>query len=84
MNLVEALLKANEEAREHLRQLDEIDATQGPSAGIAISRSITKGLIAQTEAAIGSGDVLAMLRMATAHGIGEPERTADAAPGGGA
>lgn len=80
MNLVEALQKANNESREHLRELAETEALIGPSPGIEISRTITKNLIAQTEAAIASGDVLLMLAAAEAHGLGEESESDAATP----
>lgn len=70
MNLIEALQEANEKSRAHLRELDEVEALAGPSPGIAFSRTLTKRLIAQTEAAIASDDVLQMVAAASAHGIG--------------
>lgn len=78
MNLIAALLRANDKSRTFLRELDDAEAAVGPQAGLAISRALTQDLIAKTEAAIASGDVLQMLAVAEAQGLGE-ESEADAA-----
>jgi hypothetical protein len=75
MNLIEALQAENEKSREHLRDLEETAKLLGKGSvdadpGLRISASITRALIAQTEVAIASGDVLKMLAAAGAHGIG--------------
>lgn len=71
-NFVEGLLEANEKSRKFLLELDETEKLLGGNqAGIGISRAITKQLIAETERAIGSGDVLQMLAAAKMHGLGE-------------
>jgi len=71
VNLVEALLKENESNREFLAQLDESDEVIGKNPGTEISRTIYKDLIKRTDEAIGSGDVVEMVKMAQLHGVGK-------------
>lgn len=71
MNLVKALVKANNEARAFLRWLEEHKIKGLPGAGVEPARTATKHLIAQTEVAIASGDIVLMLEAAAAHGIGD-------------
>lgn len=74
MNLIEALQAKNEESRDFLRELEATaSAMDGPSGGLQLSAEITRGLIAKTEEAIASGDVMQMLGAAAAHGIGAGE-----------
>lgn len=71
MNLIEALQKANDDSRKFLQELDDCERLGLSGPGISMSRAITRKLVAETEAAIASGDVMQMLHMAAAHGIGE-------------
>lgn len=70
MNLIEGLLAANEKSRQHIVECKEIQASGHGGAGIELSIAITKTLIADTEAAIGSGDVVRMVQAAADHGLG--------------
>lgn len=82
MNLIEALQAENEKSREHLRELEGTAKLLGKGdsdLGLRISATITRTLIAQTEAAIASGDVMQMLAAAQAHGIGAGDEEAASA-----
>jgi len=67
MNLVEALQDENRKGRDFLKELESLEAL-GP--GPKVSRQITHSLIDLTEKALSSGDVLEMLKAASANGIG--------------
>ena len=75
MNLIEALQRENQKSREFIANLDQTaqaighkDATTAP--GLNLSRAMHESLIRNAESAIASGDVVAMVEAAAAHGIG--------------
>ena len=75
-NMIEALQEANRQGREHIAQLEETAKMFPNAAGLVVSRKITEALIRQTEAAIASGDIIAMLAAAKANGLDAEQQEA--------
>ncbi len=75
MNLIEALQAENTKSRAFLVELDETAVLLGHKSaaedlGINLSRVATLAMIAQSEKAIASGDVVQMVGIAQLQGIG--------------
>jgi len=71
VSLAQSLIDANAASRKFIVELDEADELVGPGdPGLAISRKVTQALIGATDKALASGDVVAMVQAAQAHGIG--------------
>lgn len=75
MNLIAAMQAENTKSRAFLAELDEAAVAMGKKSakddrGLNISRMVYLGLIKQSEGAIASGDVVAMVAIAQAQGIG--------------
>ncbi len=73
--LAQSLLDANEKSREFLKELEETAVALGHKCadddpGLKVSKAVTKALILATERAVASGDVVAMVLAADAHGAG--------------
>ncbi len=78
MNIIEGLQQANRESRDHIAQLEETakilgHKTADDDPGLRLSKIATQVLIDTTERAMASGDVVAMVQAAQAHGLGESE-----------
>lgn len=75
MNLIEAMQAENAKNRAFLTELDDAARAMGMKSaeddpGLNASRMITAALIGQSEKAIASGDVVEMVTVAQAQGIG--------------
>lgn len=78
MNLIEAMQADNTKSRAFLVELDESAVLFGnksaaDDAGLNVSRMVTQALIDQSEKAIASGDVVQMIAVAQAQGIGRAD-----------
>lgn len=83
MNLVEALLADANKSREFIKKLDETaelmhgeGKTADDDPGLALSKALTESTIKAIETAIGSGDLVEMVKLAQLLGIGG-EKTND-------
>ncbi len=73
--LAQSLLDANDKTRKFLAELEDAARAMGhknvdEDPGLRISKAVYAGLVDSTEKAIASGDVVAMVQAAQAHGIG--------------
>jgi anthranilate/para-aminobenzoate synthase component I len=67
MNLIEALQRENDKSRAFIAELDALPG----DPGLEISKAAHREMIRRAEAAIASGDVVAMVAAAQMCGIGE-------------
>lgn len=78
VNLIEALQDKNRKCREFIVELEEAAKLLGHESidddpGLKASKLINQGMIDLGERAIASGDVVAMVKAAAVHGIGDPD-----------
>lgn len=77
MNLIESLQAEANKAREFISQLDETARLMGKGEtaegdpGLAMSKAMMRARIERIERVIASGDVVAMVEVAAAEGIGQ-------------
>ena len=72
--LAQMLLDANDESRQFIAEIDSALGMPalGDQPGLRLSRAVTETLVSTTQDALASGDVVAMIRAANAHGLAWP------------